>query len=148
MNYLPYQKLGVSRLLPFRGYLTVLSNMAASASAPIKSINYDQLIEHIENKTYLVDVREKQELSDTGTLPSSVNIPVGEVGTALQMSEDEYVSQYKACKPRLDQEIIFSCRSGKRSLMAAELATKLGFQKVLNYSGGWLDWEKHQSHQN
>ena len=46
-----------------------------STTASIKSINYEELVEHMKNKTNLVDVREKNELQETGTLPNSVHIP-------------------------------------------------------------------------
>ncbi|KZO99726.1 Rhodanese-like protein, partial [Calocera viscosa TUFC12733] len=38
------------------------------------------------------------------------------------------------------KEIIFFCRSGKRSLTACDLAVKAGWKGVKNYDGSWLDW--------
>ena len=40
-----------------------------------------------------------------------------------------------------DDEVIFYCRSGKRSGMAFELARQHGYSGVRNYSGSWLDYE-------
>lgn len=42
----------------------------------VKTIDYNQLKKYIDEKSiYLVDVREKKELEETGVLPNSVNVP-------------------------------------------------------------------------
>jgi 3-mercaptopyruvate sulfurtransferase SseA len=43
-----------------------------------------------------------------------------------------------------DQNLIFFCRSGKRSATAAEAAGKNGYNNVRNYQGSWLDWTKRE----
>ena len=65
-------------------------------------------------------------------------------------------------KPKADQEIVFYCRSGKRSASASDIAQKNGFTKyvflssssklvlfnptysVFNYEGSWLDWTSRE----
>lgn len=47
-------------------------------------------------------------------------------------------------KPLPSQNIIFFCRSGKRSATASEWAAERGYENVRNYSGSWLDWEKRE----
>jgi 3-mercaptopyruvate sulfurtransferase SseA len=47
-------------------------------------------------------------------------------------------------KPLPSQNIIFFCRSGKRSASAAEQAGKNGYGNVRNYQGSWLDWQKRE----
>lgn len=37
---------------------------------------------------------------------------------------------------------MFFCRAGVRSRAAAELAKTAGWEKVGEYPGSWLDWEK------
>lgn len=56
-------------------------------------------------------------------------MPVGEIGTALSMSDRQFQAKYNASKPNLDDEIIFHCRIGRRSENAAIIATKLGYTK-------------------
>src|SRR5690606_6244696 len=41
-----------------------------------------------------------------------------------------------------EQEIVFVCRSGKRSAEAARLANLKGFHKVHNMEGGMLKWNE------
>lgn len=40
-----------------------------------------------------------------------------------------------------DDEVIFYCRSGRRSGLAFDLARQLGYSGARNYSGSWLDYE-------
>jgi 3-mercaptopyruvate sulfurtransferase SseA len=47
-------------------------------------------------------------------------------------------------KPLPSQNIIFFCRSGKRSATASEQAGKNGYGNVRNYVGSWLDWTKRE----
>lgn len=54
---------------------------------------------------------------------------VAEVESALQLTRDQYKNKYGRDKPECDTRIIFSCRSGKRSDMAMQIALKLGFEK-------------------
>ncbi len=45
-------------------------------------------------------------------------------------------------RPGKEKEVVFYCRAGVRSRAAAELARQAGWEKVGEYSGSWLDWEK------
>jgi 3-mercaptopyruvate sulfurtransferase SseA len=53
--------------------------------------------------------------------------------------------KYAFQKPLPKQNIIFFCRSGKRSATAGELAGERGYHNVRNYVGSWLDWSKRES---
>lgn len=58
------------------------------------------------------------------------SIAVNELISALgKMSEEEFKKKYNTDKPNFDSEIIFSCRSGRRSLQALGIALKLGYKK-------------------
>lgn len=55
---------------------------------------------------------------------------VGEVENVLKnLPSDEFEKKYGRNKPDTNFPLVFSCRSGKRSTMATEIATKLGFSK-------------------
>lgn len=90
----------------------------------------------------LIDVREPKELQETGKIPTSINIPLGQVGQELAASVDKaaFKAKYGRDKPEKNSEIIFHCRSGKRSQNAAELAKSLGYENVKNYLGSWLEY--------
>lgn len=44
-------------------------------SVNYENIDYDGLLEKINQKAFVIDVRENHELIATGSLPNSVNIP-------------------------------------------------------------------------
>lgn len=54
---------------------------------------------------------------------------MADVGKALQEDPDVFEEKYNHPKPSFDSTIIFSCRSGKRSLVASEKAQSLGYHK-------------------
>jgi len=89
----------------------------------------------------LIDVREPEELKQTGKIPTSINIPLDEVQNALS-DIDQYTFEklYGVSKPSQDQNIIFYCMIGKRSHKASEIALKLGYKNVKNYLGSWTEW--------
>lgn len=78
----------------------------------------------------LLDVRTPQEYAG-GHIDGALNIDV--------RSEDfRRMVEKKLSK---DSTILVYCRSGRRSMDAAEILTKLGY-KVVNLKGGIIGWEK------
>lgn len=113
-----------------------------NSSLNIPHIQLYDFEQHLKNNTYIIDVREPKELQETGQIPNSVNIPLGEVEQAFQLPPNEFERKYKVSKPNQSHTVVLSCRSGKRSLVACEKLTKLGYDKVINFSEGWLGWEE------
>ncbi|KAG8904692.1 hypothetical protein FRB99_001333 [Tulasnella sp. 403] len=89
--------------------------------------------------SYLVDVREPDEIAQ-GSIPSSVAIPLSGFTTSLLLPDIEFEEKHGFKKPGKDEEIIFYCRSGKRSGTAATEARNRGWTNVKSYEGSWLDW--------
>lgn len=54
---------------------------------------------------------------------------VADVKTALELSDQQFLTKYNRKKPTTDDEIIFSCRLGMRTLKAAVTASSLGYKK-------------------
>ncbi|XP_025073778.1 rhodanese domain-containing protein CG4456-like isoform X2 [Pogonomyrmex barbatus] len=110
------------------------------------NVDYEQLLEAQKDENVLiVDVREHDEINETGKLPGSIHIPKDDVSNVfLNLSEEEFENRYGKRKPTKDTKIIFSCRSGRRSAWVQETMQKLGYTKVYNYTGGWQDWESKQ----
>lgn len=86
---------------------------------------------HQEKEYLLVDVRQPKEYS-RGHIPGSLLLPLGEI--SARMSE-----------LYLDRDIIFYCRSGKRSQAAALFAgaRPYGENKIYNLVGGILAWNDY-----
>lgn len=116
--------------------------MSTSTEKPSASFEEIECATTDEN-ILVIDVREPLELQESGVIPGSINIPLGEVENVLRdMPPEEFKARYGKEKPPLDFPIILSCRSGKRSAQAQEIANRLGFSNVKNFEGGWLDWEE------
>lgn len=115
------------------------------SSKPIGIVDY-AAVKKLSNEPQklLIDVREPEELKETGQIPSSINIPLGIVSQELAVSDQVFKSRYGRDKPKADTEIVFHCKIGKRSLKAAEAASALGFKNVKNYEGSWLDWAERE----
>ena len=58
---------------------------------------------------------------------------VGELEAALEMSPDKFKSLYGSEQPESEDDIVFGCYSGIRSLTALILARQLGFEKLVDY---------------
>ncbi|CAK9814419.1 Thiosulfate sulfurtransferase/rhodanese-like domain-containing protein 3 [Anthophora plagiata] len=109
-------------------------------------VHYDGILKaQNDSNVLIIDVREKEEIDETGKLPGSIHIPMGEVAnTLLSLTENDFKDKFNRSKPSKDTKIILSCRSGKRSGMVQEEIQKLGYENAYNYVGGWLDWESNK----
>ncbi len=75
----------------------------------------------------LVDVRDEREFH-AGHVPGARNIPL----ETLRADPDKFLSH--------DKTIVFVCAKGVRSLTAAKLAERLGYEHVGNLDGGTSAW--------
>lgn len=92
----------------------------------------------------LIDVRHPTELENYGEIPGAVKIPLCEVKTALQLTEDQFFSQFQVEKPaKHDRNLIFYARGPNASVAAVEIAHRLGFKRSRHYIGGWEEYSKY-----
>ncbi|XP_010946694.1 thiosulfate sulfurtransferase/rhodanese-like domain-containing protein 3 [Camelus ferus] len=122
-------------------------------TAICKDVTYMELKKLLNSKKImLIDVRETWEILEYGKIPGSVNIPLDEVGEALQMNPKDFKEKYNEVKPSKSDSLVFSCLAGVRSKKALDTALSLGFNSAQNYAGGWKEWatyefsEKKQGH--
>jgi rhodanese-related sulfurtransferase len=64
------------------------------------------------------------------------------VPEAFSLSEEDFEDRFGFAKPERESEVVFYCKSGVRSSAATQLALQNGYEKVAEYPGSWLDWEK------
>jgi NADPH-dependent 2,4-dienoyl-CoA reductase/sulfur reductase-like enzyme/rhodanese-related sulfurtransferase len=76
------------------------------------------------NGEFLLDVRDKEEVSELGSLPNAVHIPLGELRDRLGEL------------PR-DRKILIYCHKGLRGYLAACALKGSGFDSVANLRGGF-----------
>ena len=75
----------------------------------------------------ILDVREQDEF-DEGHIPGAILIPYTEID-----------SQAEEKMPDKNAQILVYCRSGRRSKIAAEALSKLGYTNIKEF-GGMIDW--------
>ena len=93
-----------------------------------KEIDVFELKEKLKNKeVILVDVREESELK-ISKLDYDVFLPIGKI---MQGDFDGL---------KLEDNIVFYCRSGNRSLRAVDIFKAKGFNKVKSLKGGINEW--------
>ncbi|MDO9434428.1 rhodanese-like domain-containing protein [Hydrogenophaga sp.] len=95
----------------------------------------------------LVDVRSAEERKFVGHVPDALHVPWA-TGTSLTRNP-RFVRELEA-KIGKDARILLLCRSGKRSALAAEAASKGGFTHVFNVLEGFegeIDEHQHRGGQ-
>jgi rhodanese-related sulfurtransferase len=93
------------------------------------------------SKPLLLDVREPAEF-DLLRIPGSINVPRGVLEQSCEWDYDETVPELAAGR---EQEIVVICRSGKRSVLAADMLLQMGFANVVSLKTGvrgWSDYEQ------
>lgn len=78
----------------------------------------------------IVDVREKDEFAEISS-PLAENFPLSSFDAAA------FAKKLERRSP-----VYMLCRSGKRSLRAAQLLESAGFESVYNIDGGMIAWEE------
>ena len=92
-----------------------------------------QLVEEAkdpENNIFIYDVRGDGEIRSTGKICDH----------AIQMSDPTAFSNPSFEKPPLDATVVFSCHAGNRSRYASSVASERGYENVVNYGGGAVQW--------
>ncbi|XP_070595466.1 thiosulfate sulfurtransferase/rhodanese-like domain-containing protein 3 [Erythrolamprus reginae] len=110
------------------------------------NVSYQQLKDLLESKAiWLIDVREKSEITDYGKIPGSINIPPGELVEALQMDPVKFKEKYNHEMPSKSDHVVFSCYIGVRSKQALADAKSLGFSRAQHFPGGFKEWRERES---
>ncbi|XP_026148316.1 thiosulfate:glutathione sulfurtransferase [Mastacembelus armatus] len=88
----------------------------------------------------LFDVRNPDEYQ-AGHISDAVNIPLGKLEESLKLSPEHFEQKFKVKAPGKDDDnIVFQCKSGNRSLKALGIAYQLGFSRARHYKGGYTEW--------
>lgn len=77
----------------------------------------------------LVDVREDDEYEE-GHIEQGVNVPLASVSRKVP-----------ALNGASDKKLVLYCRSGRRSMAAADMLSESGFRDIYNLEGGILAWQ-------
>ncbi|PRP65643.1 rhodanese-like domain-containing protein [Nonlabens agnitus] len=110
------------------------SNIQAQSDSLVTVLSKKEFKEAItKNEVQLVDVRTSAEFGQ-GAIDGAINIDYFEKDQFKESFE-----QLNKSKP-----IYIYCRSGNRSGKAAIILEELGFTKIYDLKGGYLDWTKEE----
>ncbi len=88
----------------------------------------------------LLDIREPYEFKAMH-IRSSLNVPRGILETACEYDYEETVPELVKAR---DREIVVICRSGNRSVMAADIMQQLGYNNVYSLKTGLRGWNDYE----
>ncbi len=116
--------------------------LVAAAKAQVHEIDVHQLSAVVTgHEIVLIDVREPDEFA-AGHIAHSLNYPRG----VLEMRIHQHPKVAAICDTLqaltalADEPIYLLCRSGARSVLAAQSLQAMGFTKVYSISGGFQAW--------
>ncbi|MFA9556978.1 rhodanese-like domain-containing protein [Evansella sp. AB-rgal1] len=112
--------------------LVLLFGCQNSSGTTITEIDTKELERLLQNEDdnhdyFFMDVREVHEYNEAH-IKQMVNIPL----SVLESSYEQVPN---------GKTVVIICRSGSRSLQAANLLKDLGYENLVNVRGGMLDWD-------
>ena len=84
----------------------------------------------------LLDIREPAEFAAL-RIPGSINVPRGVLEQSCEWDYDETVPELVRGR---EIEIVVICRSGKRSVLAADVMLQMGFMNIVSLKLGIRGW--------
>ncbi len=118
----------IRELIDYDAFCGVAPAKTTSAAPAVPSISVKELKARIDRHedVHLIDVREPNEF-EICRIPGSTLIPLGQLRS-------------RAGELDRSQEIVVHCKMGGRSAKAVAQLQELGFDRVLNLTGGILAW--------
>lgn len=117
-------------ILFIMSFLSSLFGSSPAQNDTITILDKAAFSDAISNKNVqLVDVRTPQEYQE-GYIAHAINIDF--------FKQDDFVTKFN--KLNKDEAVYVYCRSGNRSQKAARKLDSLGFKKIYDLKGGYLNW--------
>ncbi|XP_011187695.1 rhodanese domain-containing protein CG4456 [Zeugodacus cucurbitae] len=109
------------------------------------TVTYEE-VKDVPNQpnTFVIDVRNKDELARTGVIPGAISVPMPDLEAAFQMSEIYFKTAFNRDKPSTETVLIFSCQAGGRAKRAYDLALANGYKNAKYYPGSWTEWAEKE----
>jgi len=119
------------------------ADLLADALQRVREIQPWDLREQLlrEQPPLVLDVREPSEFA-LARIPGSINVPRGVLEQACEWDFEETVPELAG---RRDRPTVVVCRSGNRSVLAADVMLQMGFADVVSLKTGvrgWNDFEQ------
>ena len=113
------------------------TDLVKEAKESIENLTAQQVKNEINAGATLIDIREAEELQQSGKIPGSTHAPRG----MMEFYADPSTPYHKKEFDR-DKRIILHCASGGRSALAAKTLKDMGYQHVAHLDGGIKAWKE------
>ena len=111
-----------------------IQNLVSEAMSEIKTIDAGEAYQMVQNKNCnLIDIRESNELENTGSVEGASHIPRG----MLEVYLDPNSPIFQNGKIDQNKEFVLFCAGGIRSALAVKSLKDMGYQKVSHIDGGF-----------
>lgn len=121
--------------------MKTFKQLVAETSKRVKELLPWDLAERLQHETLLiVDVREPYEY-DAMHIPGSLNVPRGVLESACEYDYEESVPQLVSAR---NKPVVVVCRSGYRSVFAADMMQQMGYQQVWSLKTGLRGWNEYE----
>ena len=113
-------------------------DLVKEAKSQIENLTPDQVQEEMsKGNVTLIDIRESEELQQTGKIAGSTHAPRG----MLEFYADPSLPYHK---PEFDKSkrIILHCASGGRSSLAVKTLKEMGYSNIAHLDGGIKAWKE------
>ena len=109
-----------------------IQNLVSEAMSEIKTIDAGEAYQMVQNKNCnLIDIRESNELENTGSVEGATHIPRG----MLEVYLDPNSPIFQNGKIDQNKEFVLFCAGGVRSALAVKSLKDMGYQKVSHIEG-------------
>ena len=114
--------------------IKTIQNLVSEVMSEIKTIDADEAYQMVQNKNCnLIDIRESNELENTGSVEGATHIPRG----MLEVYLDPNSPIFQNGKIDQNKEFVLFCAGGVRSALAVKSLKDMGYQKVSHIDGGF-----------
>ena len=111
-----------------------IQNLVSDAMNEIKTIDAGEAYQMVQNKNCnLIDIRESNELENTGSVEGASHIPRGMIEVYL----DPNSPIFQNCQIDQNKEFVLFCAGGVRSALAVKSLKDMGYHKVSHIDGGF-----------
>ena len=114
--------------------IKTIQNLVSEVMGEIKTIDAEEAFQMVQDKNCnLIDIRESNELENTGSVEGASHIPRG----MLEIYLDPNSPIFQNGQIDQNKEFILFCAGGVRSALAVKSLKDMGYQKVSHIDGGF-----------